>query len=101
MTEQPKKDNRFKVVKLEERIAPAIIQVNGGGHVPKGEANGIPATNPSGYAPPGHNKERPPPRAVGSKAGFGVGRSVRWKVRWASTFRVLSRLPEECCDEEV
>jgi len=56
--QSPKKDSthRFNIVKLEERIAPAILQVNGGGNVPNGQANGIPATNPAGYAPPGQNK---------------------------------------------
>ena len=46
----------FRIVKLEERIAPSIVQVNGGGNIPSGNANGVPSTNPSGYAPPGHNK---------------------------------------------
>ena len=48
--------NRFQIVKLEERIAPAIVKLNGGGNTPNGEANGVPAKNPAGYAPPGHNK---------------------------------------------
>jgi len=51
---QPKP--RFSVVKLEERIAPAIMQVNGGGNVPNGQANGVPASNPAGFEPPGQNK---------------------------------------------
>jgi len=50
--QQPKK---FKIEKLEERVAPKILQVNGGGHVPNGEANGIPASNPAGHEPPGQN----------------------------------------------
>jgi hypothetical protein len=50
--ENPK---RFRIVKLEERIAPTITQVNGGGNVPNGNAYGVPATNPAGYAPPGQN----------------------------------------------
>jgi hypothetical protein len=33
----------------------AITQVNGGGNTPNGNANGIPATNPAGHAPPGQN----------------------------------------------
>jgi hypothetical protein len=33
-----------------------ITKVNGGGHTPKGEAKGVPAKNPAGKAPPGHNK---------------------------------------------
>ena len=47
---------RLQIVKLEERIAPAILQVNGGGNVPNGQANGVPASNPAGHEPPGHNK---------------------------------------------
>jgi len=52
---QPKRD-RFQVVKLEDRIAPTIVQVNGGGNVPNGNANGVPASNPAGHEPPGQNK---------------------------------------------
>ena len=48
--------NRFRMEKLEERIAPKILQVNNGGNVPNGEANGIPASNPAGQEPPGQNK---------------------------------------------
>ena len=48
--------DRFQVVKLEERIAPAIVAVNGGGNTPNGEANGVPRLNPAGNEPPGHNK---------------------------------------------
>jgi hypothetical protein len=47
---------RFQIEPLEERIAPSIVQVNGGGNVPNGNANGVPATNPDGQAPPGQNK---------------------------------------------
>jgi hypothetical protein len=50
------KRQRFTIVKLEDRIAPAIVQVNGGGNEPNGNAYGVPATNPAGYAPPGQNK---------------------------------------------
>jgi hypothetical protein len=32
-----------------------ITQTNGGGNTPNGQANGIPATNPAGHAPPGQN----------------------------------------------
>lgn len=53
---QQPKQHRFRVEKLEERIAPRILQVNGGGNVPNGEANGVPASNPAGHEPPGHNK---------------------------------------------
>ena len=53
---QSPQTSRFNVKKLEERIAPAILQVNGGGNVPNGEANGVPASNPAGHEPPGHNK---------------------------------------------
>ena len=48
--------SKFRVVKLEERIAPKILQVNGGGNVPNGNANGVPASNPAGNEPPGQNK---------------------------------------------
>jgi hypothetical protein len=54
--EQP---NRFKIVKLEERIAPSIttVHTNGGGNTPNGQANGVPSENqnPAGHAPPGQN----------------------------------------------
>ena len=50
------KTGRFRIDRLEERIAPTILQVNGGGNVPNGEANGVPASNPAGHEPPGHNK---------------------------------------------
>jgi len=57
MNVQPQKnENRFRIDKLEERIAPTILQVNGGGNVPNGEANGVPASNPAGHEPPGQNK---------------------------------------------
>ena len=49
----------FQIVKLEERIAPAIttVHVNGGGNTPNGQANGVPTVslNPAGHAPPGQN----------------------------------------------
>ena len=47
---------RFRVTKLEERIAPKILQVNGGGNIPNGGANGVPSSNPAGHEPAGHNK---------------------------------------------
>jgi hypothetical protein len=50
------KKSKFRIEKLEERIAPAIVQVNGGGNTPNGEANGVPAKNPAGHEPPGQNK---------------------------------------------
>jgi hypothetical protein len=48
-------NRKFTIRKLEERIAPKILQVNGGGNIPNGEANGVPASNPAGHEPPGHN----------------------------------------------
>ena len=54
--EESKNDNRFKIEKLEERIAPTILQVNGGGNIPNGNANGVPHSNPAGHEPPGWNK---------------------------------------------
>jgi len=47
--------SRFYIEQLEERIAPTIVQVNGGGNTPNGNANGVPAVNPAGHAPPGQN----------------------------------------------
>jgi hypothetical protein len=47
---------RFQIENLEERIAPTIVAVNGGGNTPNGEANGVPRENPAGFAPPGQNK---------------------------------------------
>jgi len=57
-TMDPSKElkNRFQIEQLEERIAPTIVAVNGGGNTPNGEANGVPRENPAGYAPPGQNK---------------------------------------------
>jgi len=55
-TPTDEKTSKFRIEKLEERIAPAIQQVNGGGHVPSGNANGVPASNPAGQQPPGQNK---------------------------------------------
>ena len=50
---------KFGIVRLEERIAPKIVgvKVNGGGHTPNGQANGVPTVNqnPAGHAPPGQN----------------------------------------------
>jgi hypothetical protein len=53
---QPSQRRHFRISKLERRIAPAIVKVNGGGHTPGGQANGVPNENPSGFAPPGQNK---------------------------------------------
>lgn len=54
--QKPSAQGKFQVRRLEERIAPKIVKVNGGGHTPNGEANGIPAKNPAGHEPGGHNK---------------------------------------------
>jgi hypothetical protein len=32
-----------------------ITQVNGGGNIPNGNANGVPHVNPAGQEPPGQN----------------------------------------------
>jgi hypothetical protein len=53
-SKEPK--GRFQIEQLEERIAPAIFAVNGGGNTPNGEANGVPRLNPAGNEPPGQNK---------------------------------------------
>jgi hypothetical protein len=53
------REGRFRIVKLEERIAPAIVLVNPAGNTPQSESanNGqaIEAQNPAGKAPPGQN----------------------------------------------
>ena len=54
MKTAPKK--LFRMLKLEPRIAPTILQVNGGGNIPNGSANGVPNSNPAGNEPPGWNK---------------------------------------------
>jgi hypothetical protein len=57
MEQKEKKDvkARFQIDQLEERIAPTIVAVNGGGNTPNGEANGVPRQNPAGHEPPGQN----------------------------------------------
>jgi hypothetical protein len=49
-------NDRFRIDRLEERIAPTILQVNGGGNIPNGEANGVSFKNPAGNEPTGWNK---------------------------------------------
>ena len=56
MKNETKSEILLNVEELEERIAPTIVAVNGGGNTPNGEANGVPRENPAGYAPPGQNK---------------------------------------------
>jgi hypothetical protein len=53
--EKKEKLNRFQIDELEERIAPTILQVNGGGNIPNGNANGVDYSNPAGHEPPGWN----------------------------------------------
>ena len=52
-------EGRFRLVKLEDRIAPAIVLVNPAGNTPQSDSanNGqaIEAQNPAGHAPPGQN----------------------------------------------
>ena len=49
------RESRFRIEQLEERVAPTILQVNGGGNIPNGNANGVPFSNPAGHEPPGWN----------------------------------------------
>jgi hypothetical protein len=49
------RESRFRIEELEERVAPTILQVNGGGNIPSGNAYGVPYSNPAGYEPPGWN----------------------------------------------
>jgi hypothetical protein len=55
MDQCQERERRFQIEKLEERIAPTIVAVNGGGNTPNGNANGVPRLNPAGHAPPGQN----------------------------------------------
>jgi hypothetical protein len=54
-TMKKEKEIRLEIDELEERIAPSIVTVNGGGNTPNGGANGVPSLNPAGHEPPGHN----------------------------------------------
>jgi hypothetical protein len=58
VTREPQ--GRFRIDRLEERVAPSIVPVNPGGNTPQGNGanNGraIEAQSPAGHAPPGHNK---------------------------------------------
>lgn len=47
---------KLSKAQLDQVVAGAITQTNGGGNVPNGNANGVPSTNPAGKAPAGHNK---------------------------------------------
>lgn len=47
---------KLSKAQMDKVVAGAITQTNGGGNVPNGNAYGVPATNPAGYAPPGQNK---------------------------------------------
>lgn len=47
---------KLSKAQLDQVVAGAIEQTNGGGNVPNGNANGIPASNPAGNEPPGQNK---------------------------------------------
>jgi hypothetical protein len=59
MGPQKEKMGRFRIDRLEERIAPTIVLVNPGGNMPQGNgannAQAIEAQGPAGHAPPGHN----------------------------------------------
>jgi hypothetical protein len=54
-----RKDSRFHIDRLEERIAPAIVLANPAGNTPQGgganNGQAIEAVNPAGHAPPGQN----------------------------------------------
>jgi len=51
---------QLDIQELEERIAPGIVLQNPAGNTPQGgganNGQAIENVNPSGYAPPGHNK---------------------------------------------
>lgn len=47
---------KLSKAQMDKVVAGAITQTNNGGNVPKGNANGVPASNPAGKQPPGQNK---------------------------------------------
>jgi len=47
---------KLSQAQLDQVVAGTITKTNGGGNTPNGNANGIPAKNPAGFAPPGQNK---------------------------------------------
>jgi hypothetical protein len=57
--EKTEKKSKFRIERLEERIAPTITLENPAGNTPQsGSANNgqaIQAVNPAGFAPPGQN----------------------------------------------
>jgi hypothetical protein len=57
--QQQEQAKRFKIDRLEERIAPAIVLENPAGNTPQGgganNGQAIEAVNPAGHAPPGQN----------------------------------------------
>ena len=57
--QQQEQTKRFSIVKLEDRIAPAIVLENPAGNTPQGgganNGQAIEAVNPAGHAPPGQN----------------------------------------------
>jgi hypothetical protein len=59
MGETKQGEGRFRLVRLEDRIAPSITLVNPAGNTPQSDSanNGqaIEAVNPAGNAPPGQN----------------------------------------------
>jgi len=55
-TRKDEKKSKFRIERLEERIAPTITHTNGGGNTPNGQANGVPYQNPAGKEPAGWNK---------------------------------------------
>jgi hypothetical protein len=59
MESRPDSTSRFRIQRLEERIAPSIVLVNPTGNTPQSaQANNgqaIEAQNPAGHAPPGQN----------------------------------------------
>ena len=48
---------KLTATQMDTVTAGAIVQVNGGGNTPQGNANGVPTVNvnPAGHAPPGQN----------------------------------------------
>jgi len=76
MEQRKEQKSRFRIERLEERIAPAIVAVNGGGNTPNGNANGVPARTPPAMSRPGSSPDPAPKARVTLWPGPGAGRPV-------------------------
>src|SRR5262249_53976352 len=76
MEKREEKKGRFHIENLEERIAPTIVAVNGGGNTPNGAANRVAPVNPTGHAPPGPLYRPAAHATLARSVGSGLPRRV-------------------------